>query len=186
MLHRLHRAAEIGGDHRPPHRLRLDHHAAERLGLRRGVHHDIGQHQRRRHVVALADETQPVGDAQRLGLTDQARRYSAGAPGPSRPARSTRRAGPSGRAPRSAPPAPSNWSAGQAAARPSAPSGSRHACARRAIRSPETASGSNTRGSTPRGMTRMRAGSVPWRATISSAMKRLAAITRSPFAITEL
>ena len=67
-----------------------------------------------------------------------------------------------------------------------APSGSRHACASRAMRSPETAAGSNTAGSTPRGMTRMRAGSVPCRATISSAMKRLAAITRSPFAMTAL
>ena len=73
MLHRLDRPAEIGGDHRPAHRLRLDHHPAERLGLRRGVHDDIGQHQRRRHVVALAGEAQPVGNAQRLGLTDQAR-----------------------------------------------------------------------------------------------------------------
>ena len=71
VLDRLHRAAEIGGDHRARHRLRLDHHAAERLGLGRGVHHHVRQLQRRRHVVALADQAHPVGDAQRLRLAHQ-------------------------------------------------------------------------------------------------------------------
>ena len=45
-------------------------------GSRGGMHDDVRQHQRRRHVVALAGETQPIGDAQRLGLTDQARRVA--------------------------------------------------------------------------------------------------------------
>ena len=67
VLDRLDRTAMIGRDHRPRHRLRLDHHPAERLRLGRGVNDQIGQHQRRRHVVALAGEAQPTGDAEPLG-----------------------------------------------------------------------------------------------------------------------
>ena len=113
-------------------------------------------------------------------------RRSVGGPDPIRPARSTRRAGTCAPTPRPAPSGPSSRSGGPAAApprrRPAAATCSPAAPPGR----PMTAPGSNTVGSTPRGMIRIRAGSVPCCRTISSAMKRLAAITRSPFAITEL
>ena len=54
------------------------------------------------------------------------------------------------------------------------------------MRDGATAPGSKRRSSTPRGMTRSRAGSVPWRARRCSAMKPLMAMTRSPRAMTEL
>ena len=106
-------------------------------GSRGGVHDDVRQHQRRRHVVALADQAQPVGNAERLGLTDQPLGVAAAAlvrpdqhaahvaPGHARERLDQHRL-----------PLPAR-SAAPAAARPSAPSGSRHACASRAIRSPD-------------------------------------------------
>ena len=57
---------------------------------------------------------------------------------------------------------------------------------RSATRAGRISAGSNSAGSTPRGMTRIRDGSVAWRSRTCSAMKVLMAITRSPRAMTEL
>ena len=72
MLDRLDRGAQVGRDHGPAHGLCLDHHAAERFRLGRGMDDHVGQHQRRWHIMAFTHQTQPVGNAQRFGLADQA------------------------------------------------------------------------------------------------------------------
>ena len=130
------------------------------------MHHDVGQHQRRRHVVALAGETQPIGDTQRLGLTDQARRIAfaplvrahqhAAHIAPRHPGQclDQHRLALPARQPAGQQQRPAHHPAAATPA-PAAPSD-------RPTRRPD-----RTRaGSTPRGMTRMRVGSVPWRATI--------------------
>ena len=43
-----------GCDHRAAHGLRFDNHPTERLGIGRGGHHHVGQHEGSRHVAAIA------------------------------------------------------------------------------------------------------------------------------------
>ena len=146
---------------------------------------DVRQFQRRRHIVALARQAQPAGNAQGFCLA----KHGGGiAPAPLIGSHEDAE----------------HVGSLQACQRPIStvcpfqrgePPGQQHdrsplrqtpggRASRANVR--RYAAGSNTAGSTPRGITRIRAGSVPCRATISSAMKRLAAITRSPRAITAL
>ncbi len=60
-------AAVVRGNHRLAHGLRLDDRAAEGFGLLAGADDDVGQHERGRHVIALAAEAQAVGKAERGG-----------------------------------------------------------------------------------------------------------------------
>ena len=64
LLHRLARGAEVGGDHRPGHGLRLDHRAAEGFRVGGGVDHHVGQQQRRGHVLGVAAEAHPFAEAE--------------------------------------------------------------------------------------------------------------------------
>ncbi len=56
----------IGRDDRATHCLRLDDDAAEPLGSVRGGDDDVGEHQRRRHVVAILDELKNLAEAARV------------------------------------------------------------------------------------------------------------------------
>jgi glycosyltransferase involved in cell wall biosynthesis len=58
------------GDHHPLHRLRFDHRAPEGLGLGRGADHDIGEHERRRHIGTMPGKLDLALHAQGLRLVE--------------------------------------------------------------------------------------------------------------------
>ena len=149
----------------PPARSRLDHH--------------VGQHQRRRHVVA--SPASAAGRRRRaVRAADQLRRIAR------RPwsdadqhAAHIRRGQPRECLDQHALPFQRESRPGSMTTAHARPAAAMPRASRRDAFAADRVRIEGA-GSTPRGMTRMRAGSTPWRATIRSAMKWLMAITRSP------
>jgi len=65
-------AAMVGGHHHAADRLRLDDGAPKRLRLGRAIHHHIGQHHCRGHILDMPGQAQPRPHAQRFGQAHQA------------------------------------------------------------------------------------------------------------------